>query len=1328
MRYLTSLCFYLLFINYNWGQVTIADALPGCITVANQEGMGCGGGSTSFGINGAGVFEATNVDGITCCAAGGDFEAYFEFETINLACVNTFTINLDYSAFGGPFEDDSPGAPVFGCQGANPPDNSHDQMVFTYSIDGGPEVQDLYVHGTSVADFTGTWVAAGLTGTSTLDIKVYMSNKASNESFFFQNLDVVATPAFSAGPNLSSCNNVVTLNGSGSGGTWSGGSGTFGDINDPGTTYTPAPSEFGQTITLTYTCASATGACMPVSDEMMLTLFSGPTISWVNTMESFCENDCVNIPYVITGGTGPYTISFQGTVQLIGILDINADCTFTTSGSGVIEICLTHNPITIIPPSAGYNCNNATNTLELPTNLLDWISPNSGPLEFTSITDSGGCAGTYVGPDVVVTYLDNCDPFCTSIQPCDDGDPCTENDMATIGGDGVEECVPCMGTPVSDCTLPSIMAPCNDNDPCTENDMIELDPCNLAIECVPCQGTPIVACANTLLQPCDDGDDCTENDMEEVDSCDVTNVCVPCTGTPVADCTLPPVDMPCDDGDPCTENDMQPTDPCNSSVTCGPCQGTIVASCLNTIMQPCDDGDDCTENDMVEVDACDQSVTCVPCGGTPIDCNSPGATTFIACDDGDPNTENDLQEVLDCDNNVICGPCMGTPTDCDNNSTTVESCDDMNPCTINDEQTVLDSDGTICEPCMGEPLDCNNGATTTSPCDDGDPNTINDMITTLDCDGSICEPCMGEQTDCDNNSTTVESCDDMNPCTINDEQTVLDSDGSICEPCMGDPIDCNNGATTTMPCDDGDPNTIDDMVTTLDCDGSVCVPCMGTETDCDNNSTTVESCDDMNPCTINDEQTILDSDGSICEPCMGDPIDCMTGATTTLPCDDGDPTTINDMVTTLDCDGSVCVPCEGVSTDCMTGATMVISCDDGNPCTINDEQTVLTSDPTVICEPCIGVDVPCAQDAQCEQTVPCDDMDPCTENDVRVILLSDGSECMPCAGTTVDCDNGQTTTMPCDDMDPTTENDMVTTLDCNGSVCEPCQGTPIPCNLLVVTQQVSCNDFGTPNDPTDDIFSVTLQVTNGSLNGQYTVDQNGAGGIIPFGNYGQDLVFDFGLGSAGAGDVLLTITDLIDSDCTIDIMLTDPGDCAVDPDCMTGTIISQPCDDMDPCTENDEEGVLSNDPTIVCEPCAGTLMDCSNGMTTTSSCDDGNPLTFDDVITTLDCDGSVCVPCQGNLEEVNVFIPNVFNTNSDFGNDGFRIFSNQDLTLNYMYIFDRWGNQVFSVENVNINAEEARWDGRFNKEKVVSGVYAVVLEYQFNQFIKKESSDILVLH
>ncbi len=384
---------------------------------------------------------------------------------------------------------------------------------------------------------------------------------------------------------------------------------------------------------------------------------------------------------------------------------------------------------------------------------------------------------------------------------CDDGDPCTENDMEEVDECDNVVCVPCAGTPIPECTN-TVMRACDDGDPCTENDMEEVDECDNNVVCTPCAGTAVPACANTIMRACDDGDNCTENDMEEIDECN-SLVCTPCQGVPITSCTNT-IMRACDDGDPCTENDMEEVDECDNGIVCEPCQGVPVAACSVVIERPCDDGDPCTENDMEEVDECSNTI-CRPCEGVTIDLCQ--VTVVRPCDDGDPCTTNDVEEVEDCDNSVVCEPCQGVPVDCSNGDTEVVPCDDGDTTTINDVQTILICDNTICIPCQGEPADCLTATTSEIPCDDGDPCTINDMETIVDSTGQICVPCEGIPLDCGGLDICelTRPCDDGDPCTINDMETILLRDSSICVPCLGqeitpvvsiDSIVCNQDRTT----------------------------------------------------------------------------------------------------------------------------------------------------------------------------------------------------------------------------------------------------------------------------------------------------------------------------------------------------------------------------------------------------------------------------------------------------------------------------------------------------------------------------------------------------
>jgi len=79
-----------------------------------------------------------------------------------------------------------------------------------------------------------------------------------------------------------------------------------------------------------------------------------------------------------------------------------------------------------------------------------------------------------------------------------------------------------------------------------------------------------------------------------------------------------------------------------------------------------------------------------------------------------------------------------------------------------------------------------------------------------------------------------------------------------------------------------------------------------------------------------------------------------------------------------------------------------------------------------------------------------------------------------------------------------------------------------------------------------------------------------------------------------------------------------------------------------------------------------------------------------------------------------IYIPNGFSPNGDGINDNFVIFANVDLVqqVQIFQIFDRWGSEVFTLENFVPNDESFGWDGTFKNEALEPGVYiynAVIL-------------------
>lgn len=79
-----------------------------------------------------------------------------------------------------------------------------------------------------------------------------------------------------------------------------------------------------------------------------------------------------------------------------------------------------------------------------------------------------------------------------------------------------------------------------------------------------------------------------------------------------------------------------------------------------------------------------------------------------------------------------------------------------------------------------------------------------------------------------------------------------------------------------------------------------------------------------------------------------------------------------------------------------------------------------------------------------------------------------------------------------------------------------------------------------------------------------------------------------------------------------------------------------------------------------------------------------------------------------------VNIPNVIEIDNG-SNGGFTLYGNDQVErINYLKIYDRWGNLMFINENFVPNQPSLGWDGRFNGKPVVPGVFVYVFEVEIN--------------
>ena len=100
-------------------------------------------------------------------------------------------------------------------------------------------------------------------------------------------------------------------------------------------------------------------------------------------------------------------------------------------------------------------------------------------------------------------------------------------------------------------------------------------------------------------------------------------------------------------------------------------------------------------------------------------------------------------------------------------------------------------------------------------------------------------------------------------------------------------------------------------------------------------------------------------------------------------------------------------------------------------------------------------------------------------------------------------------------------------------------------------------------------------------------------------------------------------------------------------------------------------------------------------------------------------DANGCIGSDDIIVDVdknrNIYIPNIFSPNGDGFNDIFKIESGPGVVdVNFMYIFDRWGEQLFERTNfVPADDISGGWDGTFRGKTAPTGVYVYIIEVDF---------------
>jgi hypothetical protein len=136
------------------------------------------------------------------------------------------------------------------------------------------------------------------------------------------------------------------------------------------------------------------------------------------------------------------------------------------------------------------------------------------------------------------------------------------------------------------------------------------------------------------------------------------------------------------------------------------------------------------------------------------------------------------------------------------------------------------------------------------------------------------------------------------------------------------------------------------------------------------------------------------------------------------------------------------------------------------------------------------------------------------------------------------------------------------------------------CNLTSAgVGNVMCDDNTTP-DGADDFITFILDPVGTLLGAGYSVSVS-SGTVMPaMASYGMPTSFSLNMGSAGAGDVTVTVTDDTDVSCTVDAVITDPGSCSETPCEVSACDISTDSETMICVDDGGEPDTV----TVVCNP------------------------------------------------------------------------------------------------------------------------------------------------
>lgn len=124
---------------------------------------------------------------------------------------------------------------------------------------------------------------------------------------------------------------------------------------------------------------------------------------------------------------------------------------------------------------------------------------------------------------------------------------------------------------------------------------------------------------------------------------------------------------------------------------------------------------------------------------------------------------------------------------------------------------------------------------------------------------------------------------------------------------------------------------------------------------------------------------------------------------------------------------------------------------------------------------------------------------------------------------------------------------------------------------------------------------------------------------------------------------------------------------------------------------------------LSCHTCQSTIADPLQNTTYTLT-----------VVDTNGCTATAIVSVQV-VFDVAVYIPNAFSPDHNGLNDGFTAYGDPEKIeqINYLRIYDRWGNSIYEKEALPINNPSFGWDGNYRGKKMNPAVFVYVIEVLF---------------